>query len=140
MSAEKKCRNSVFCVLFFGMFAFGTICGVLLLRILAVSDAAWLRAYCAAVAPASRQVSFGALLLWGVPLLLVWLVGWATSSRRALLAMIVFRGLATAFSFSAFWLAGVGAFPLFPGELVRLTLYFLICRRVWSCKKHFCFM
>lgn len=140
MLAEKKCKNSVFCVLFFGIFVFGTICGVLLLRILAVSDAAWLRAYCTAVAPASRQASFGTFLLWSVPLLLVWLVGWVTSCRRVLLAMIVFRGLATAFSFSAFWLADVGVFALLPGELVRLTLYFLICRRVWCCEKLFCFM
>lgn len=140
MAAEKKCRNSVFCVLFFGMFVFGTICGALLLRILALSDAAWIKAYCAALAAASRKVSFGALLLWSVPLMLVWLVGWATSCQRALLAMIVFRGLATAFSFSAFWLAGVGAFSLLPGELVRLALYYLICRRVWCCEKLFCFM
>lgn len=140
MAAQLKCRNSVFCVLFFGTFAFGTICGILLLRILTVSDAAWLRAYCTAVAPVSRQASFGALLLWSVPLLLVWLVGWATSCRRVLMAMIVFRGLATAFSFSTFWLAGLGVFPLLPGELVRLTLYFLICRHVWCCEKLFYFM
>ena len=120
---REKCKNSVFCMLFLVSFAFGTICGVLLFRLLADCENDWILVY-----GRSLPASYG--LGWLRPLLLAALLGLVGWGRLMIPVLIFCRGLLMAYLVSVLHSCSLGlGSALFRG-LIMLPLFFLIC--LWS--------
>lgn len=126
------CKNSVFCVQFFTFFFLGTICGILLLRVMLISDCAWLREYCACL----RIARFGnrILMIWFLFLPLLAAVGLYFIPHRNNLFPILFfvRGCLLSYAVGATYTQGLPLGDILFCNLLMLPLFFALCRRLWS--------
>lgn len=126
---QLKCKNSVFCVLFFFSFSLGTICGVLLFRLAAGSHGGWLLAYCGAL-PEADGWSMALSLLR--PLAVAALAGLVPWGRRCLPWLIGLRGLLMAYAAAACFSCGQSGLWLVLRGLALLPVYFAVCRWVFG--------
>ena len=133
----RKCRNSVFGILFLLWFFFGTICGVLLFRLSGMSSR-WVRAYCAAL-EAEQARLLPAVCTWIRPLLAVPVLALVPWGIRVMPWLIAWRGCVMAFSASACYVGGGAVWPLVLRGFFLLLFYYGVCclcrkqSRAWSC-------
>ena len=120
----RKCRISVFCILFLVLFLFGTICGVLLFRLLSSRQGEWVLAYGQVLAgealPESRVFS------WLRPLAVVLLMGIVPWGRRFVPVLIVLRGLLMAYFVSMRFACGQSLEPAVLRGAAMLPLFFAV--------------
>lgn len=136
MRDSLKCKNSVFCVLFFVLFLFGTICGILLLNLFSQSQPGWLVSYCRLIGWIDSDRAFGTVFIWLVPILAVWLTGMLPFSGRMILALILFRGILAGYAAAAFWLAGMEPWSLVVREGILLPVFYALCYVAVTRKRH----
>lgn len=120
----KKCRNSVFCMVFLFLFAIGTICGVLLFRLLADCENDWVLAYGRAL---PSGYGFGS---WLRPLVVALALGLVDWGGRWIFALVFCRGLLMAYSVSVLHSCGLGLLPALIRGSILIPVFFLIC--LWS--------
>jgi len=124
----KKCRISVFCILYLVLFLLGTICGVLLFRLLCSRQDGWILAYSRVLSeetlPGSRLFS------WLRPLIVVVLLGLVPWGKRFIPVLIVLRGLLMAYFVSALFACGQPMGPAVLRGATMLPLFFAVS--FWS--------
>lgn len=125
-----KCKNSVFCGFLLICFFIGTICGVLLFRLLQTSHSDWTEAYFSALSvsvPSSGLIAFAIQLR---PLLTVYFLSRLRLGDKVLPVYILFRGLCSAYYFAFAFHSGVLS-PVHPIQtlILCITMFYLISSR-----------
>ena len=121
---RRKCKFSVFCILFLVLFSLGTICGVLFFRLLADYENNWIWAYGWSLLPLYRLGSYiRPLVLAGAMSLVTW-------GKHCVLLLVFCRGLLMSYAISAFYACGQDMGLLLVQGLVILPLFYLVC--LWS--------
>ena len=121
------CKKSVFSILFLVFFIGGTICGVLLLRVVFLMRPDWLDQYCAVIYHAEPSDRLRHLLFLAYPLLSVVAAGLTPFKLRIIPILILLRGCLLAYSCSAFYVCGLSCFGFLIPQLFILPLFYLLC-------------
>ena len=124
----RKCRISVFCTLFLVLFLLGTICGVLLFRLLCSDQDRWILTY-------SRILSAGGLpgsrlFSWVRPLIVAVLPGLVPWGKRVIPVLVLLRGLLMAYLASALFACGLPLGGVVLRGATMLPLFFAVS--FWS--------
>lgn len=125
---RQQCRNSVFCVIFCFWFFLGTICGILLFRILTSDRGNWIEAYCSALYDEQTVGLWSLILCWFRPLVLVGLLGLVPWGFRVLPVLIFLRGALIAYASAAWYFSGLDPVWIVVRGLTLLPLYVGLCR------------
>ena len=121
------CRKTVFSILFLFSFAAGTICGVLLFRIMLPFGQAWIVDYCVSLRDSRSGPLIFRLLLLVRPFLVVFAAGLLPFRRRLIPILIALRGCLLAYTCAAFYFCQVVFTAYLLRNLLCLPLYYLFC-------------
>lgn len=121
------CKNSVFSILFFAFFSIGTICGVLLFRLVLMQKPEWITDYCKALRRSDPGFGFRQLLFFAWPFLSVVAVGLTPLGKRCIPALIALRGCLLAYTCAGFYISGISYSGFFLRNIPLISLYFLLC-------------
>jgi len=120
-----KCKNSVFCVLFFLCYCFGTISGVFVFRVLPCER------FCVTSDAVTNIFSASFLVSCVRPLVVMAIFAFIPVGYRAVFPMVFIRAFLFAFVISAVWNCGGVLWPFLLRCVMILPLYYVLSRWVY---------
>lgn len=125
---RRKCKKSVFCILFFIFFFLGTICGVFLFQLQYRAQHTWIVSYGKVLLP-ERSCDLWRLFFVSLrPLLFCILLGLLSFGWRLIPLLIFGRGCLVSYLFSLASLCETPVSALFLRELFLLSSFFFLVR------------
>lgn len=121
------CKKTVFSILFLISFAVGTICGVLLFRLMLPRGQDWILDYCVSLRHSMSVPPIFQVLLLVRPFLIVFAAGLLPFRRKLIPALIALRGCLLAYTCSAFYSCDVVFTAYLLRNLLCLPLYYSFC-------------